>query len=193
MAATLAALIGSGVLSGIGQGISSGITERNRQNEFNKMFDFKKEESVWNRGFQQKMLDQSGMLGMRGQNLSFGANMLSAGMSTGSSLIGNLLSYNHAQDTLNFQKQLNSQRREDLTNEGLPLSYLHLGGLGRSVPNIPMMSQQTFGRSSSNPWGYANSGQNLRTTFGPPPSYRESVNAPNAGLPGFDPSNGFPK
>lgn len=194
--ASIAALIGAQIIGGIGNSISSGLQEQTRRREWESMFGLKQDQFNFQKDSFNQQLNQNRDLTMRQQNMQFGGSLLNTGMSVGSSIIGNLLSYNHAQDTLNYQKQLNNQRREDLTNEGLPLSYLHLGGLQRSIPNIPMMRTQTFGRDVSNPWGYANSGPNLRTTFGPPPSYSEStrsMNSPNAGLPGFDPVNGFPK
>lgn len=193
MAATVAAILGGSIISGIGNGITGSFQERTRQNEWNKMFDFKQDQFDFQKDFSNRQLLQGYDLTSRGQNLNFGGNLLNTGMSVGSSLIGNLLSYNHAQDTLNFQKEMNTQRRSDLQNEGLPLSYLHLGGLQRSVPNIPMMRTQTFGRTVSNPWGYANSGSNLREAFGPPPSYSSTMNLPTAGQTGFDQVSGYPK
>lgn len=144
------------------------------------MFNLREEQFNWQKTFQQNQLNQQNELTTRGQNLNFMGGIMGNTMNVGSSLIGNLLSYNHAQDVLNFQKEQNQQRRDDLTNEGLPLSYLHIGsGLGRSIGgNIPMMRTQGFGRSTSNPWGFANSGQNLRETHGPPPAYTPSARQP---------------
>lgn len=191
--ATIAALIGSQIIGGIGTSISEGLREQQRRQEWNKLFDFNQSKFDFQKDFSNRQLQQNYDLTMRQQNLSAGSSLLNTGMNVGSSIIGNLLSYNHAQDVLDFQKSLNIQRRTDLQNEGLPLSYLHLqGGFQRSVPNIPMMRTQTFGRDVSNPWGFANSGSNLRQTYGPPPSYAE-INSPNAGRPGFDPVSGYPK
>lgn len=179
--ASIAALIGAQVIGGIGNNIASGLQEQRRQQEWNKMFGLKEQESIFSRDFANRQLHQQNDLTMRQQNLSFGGNMLSTGMQVGGSLIGNILSYNHSQDQLNFQKELNQQRRTDLQNEGLPLSYLHLGaggGLGRSIPHIPMERTQTFGRNVSAPWGYTNSGTNLRDTYAPnsaPPSYQQAT------------------
>lgn len=195
--ATIAAIIGSQIIGGIGNGISEGIREQQRRQEWNKMFDFNSNKFNTQMDFQNRQLDMSSSLTQRGQNLNFGGGLLNTGMNVGSSIIGNLLSYNHAQDVLKFQKETHNQRREDLQNEGLPLSYLHLQGSGafnRSIPNIPMMRSQQLGRDVSNPWGFANSGSNLRDTYGPPPAYSEPINSPNTGgRPGFDPGNGFPK
>lgn len=200
--ATVAAIIGAQILGGIGSGITEGLREQQRRNEWNQMYDFNKEKFDFTKNFQNRQLDQQFNLTQRGQNLNFGSSM----MGVGSSIIGNLLSYKHAQDTLSFQREVHqsgldqyNQRRQDIQNEGLPLSYLHLqgsGGFNRSIPNLPMMRTQQLGRSVSNPWGYANSGSNLRQTYGPrdaPPSYNESINSPNAGRPGFDPVSGYPK
>lgn len=195
MAATVAAILGGQIISGIGSGITGAFQERTRQNEWQKLFDFNQDKSNKQFDLQNKQLDLQSLLTTRGQNLNFGSNMLTSGMNVGSSIIGNLLSYNHAQDTLNFQREIHEQRRTDLQNEGLPLSYLHLGGgLQRSIPNIPMMRTQTFGRTVSNPWGFANSGTNLRNTWGPPPSYEQSVvNQPSTTHPAFDSVSGYPK
>lgn len=171
-----AALIGANILSGLGQGIGSAFHERTRQNEFNKMFDFNQDKFNFQKDFNNRQLEQNSFLGLRGQNFGLAGSLINGGMSVGSSLIGNLLSYNHAQDQLNFSKEMYQNQRNDIQKEGLPLSYLHLGGgLQQSMGgNIPMMRTQTYGRSVSNPWGYANSGTNLKQAFGPPPSYQES-------------------
>jgi hypothetical protein len=196
--ATIAALIGANVISGIGGSIADGFREQQRRNEWNQIYDFNKNKFDFQSDFANRQLKQTGDLTSRGQSLNFGSNMLTAGMQTGGSFIGNLLSYKHSQDQLNFQKELNSQRRSDFTNEGLPLSYLHMGGSGfsRSVP-LPMARTQTMGRSTSNPWGFANSGSNLRDTYGPPPTgstvHQTHMNAPNQLHPGFDSTSGFPK
>lgn len=198
MAATALGMVGASILSGLGSGISGALQERTRQNEWNKMFDFQVGKQNFQQDFMNRQLEQQMNLGMRGQNLNFGGSLLNTGMNVGGSIIGNLLSYNHAQDVLNFQRDIHEQRRADIQNEGLPLSYLHLNGAGfqRSVPNIPMMRSQTFGRSVSNPWGYANSGTNLRDTWGPPPSYSAAtgnINSPNTAHPAFDSVSGYPK
>lgn len=177
--ATIAALIGGQIVSGIGNSIADGYREITRRNEWNRMMDFNQDRFDFQKDFSNRQLQQQYDLGMRGQNLSAGLGM----MQVGGSLIGNLLSYTHAQSALNFQKDLNQQRRDDLTREGLPLSYLHLGqGLSRSIGgNIPMQTTQTFGRSQSNPWGFANTGsQNLRDTYGPPPAYSSGPRPPAA-------------
>lgn len=201
--ASIAALIGAQVIGGIGNNIASGLQEQRRRQEWQNLFDFKQNEFNFQKDFQNRQLKQNYDLTSRGQDLNFGSNLLTTGMGVGSSLIGNLLSYKNAQDQLDFQKELNQQRRTDLTNEGLPLSYLHLSGSGafqRSIPNIPMQRTQTFGRNISNPWGFANSGQNARQTFAPrserPPSYEQSVNSqpriwPSSG--GYDPNTGAMK
>lgn len=175
--ATIAALIGANIISGIGSSIAGGLGEQRRRSEWQDMHDFNLDRFNFQKDFQNRQLNQQNELLSRGQNLNFAGNMMQTGMQTGTSLIGNLLSYNHAQDSLNFQKELNSQRRSDLENEGLPLSYLHIGGAAqRSVGAIPPMRQtQIFGRNLSNPWGFANSGTNLRETYGPrPPTYDQS-------------------
>lgn len=182
--ASIAALIGAQVVGSIGQGIAGGLLEQRRQNEFDKNFDLRKNMFDFQSNFMNRQLEQQFGLQSRGQNLNFLGGLTTSGMQVGSSLIGNLLNYNHAQDQLNFQKDLNSQRRTDLTNEGIPLSYLHLsnGGanlLSRSMGgNIPMNVSAGLGRSEGNPWGFANSGPNLGETFGreaPPPYSAQPV------------------
>lgn len=179
MAGTIAALIGGQILGGIGNSIAEGYREHQRRNEWNQVMDFNQQRFDFNKDFSNRQLQQQGDLLNRGQNIQAGLGA----MQVGGSLIGNLLSYNHAQSALNFQKDLNQQWRNDLTQEGLPLSYMHLGqGLSRSIGgNIPMRNAQTFGRSTSNPWGFSNTGsQNLRETYGPPPAYSSGPRPPMA-------------
>lgn len=199
--ATVAAIIGANILGGIGSGITEGLKNQQRRQEWNQMYDFNRDKFNFQKDFQNRSLEQQFNLNQRGQNFNLAGGLINTGMNVGSSIIGNLLSYNHAQDTLNFQRNIHNQRRQDIQNEGLPLSYLHLQGSGafnRSIPNLPMMRTQQLGRSVSNPWGFANSGSNLRETYGPrntaPPTYSEAMNAPNTGgRPGFDPVSGYPK
>lgn len=166
--AAIAGLIGAQVIGGIGNNIAEGLKEQRRRSEWESLMNFQKDKFSFEKDFSNRQLEQQGGLTIRGQN--FG--MVGSAMNVGSSIVGNLLSYKNAQDQLQFQRDLNSERRSDLQREGLPLSYLHLGGGGgfqRSIPNIPMQRTQSFGRSVSNPWGYANSGSNLRETYGSRP------------------------
>lgn len=171
--ATLAALIGGNLLAGIGGGIVEGFREQRRQKEWEQGFGLRERQQTFHENSTNRQLDLLG----RGQNLNFYGGLASTGMNVGSSLIGNLLSYNHSSNLLDYQKQLNSQRREDLTNDGIPLSYLHLGGAGARLPNLPMQGVQTLGRNVVNTMNFANSsGQPLSNTFGPPPSYSDVFN-----------------
>lgn len=192
--AAIAGLIGAQVVGGIGNNIAEGLREQQRRNEWNKMFDLQNNKFMFEKDFSNRQLNQNNELTRRGQDLNFGSHLMGSAMNVGSSLFGNLLSYKNAQDQLNFSKELNQQRRSDLQNEGVPLSYLHVGGsLQRSMGGgIPMQRTQTFGRDTSNPWGFANSGPNLRQTYtnDPPPTYSQSQS--NANRPGFD-QNGWPK
>jgi len=190
--ASIAALIGAQVVGGIGQGIASGLQEQTRRNEWNKTFGLHQDQFNFQKDYLTRGQQQNYDLTHRGQSLNFSGNILGHGLSAGGSLIGSILNYKTSQDQLGYSRELNNQRRSDLQNEGLPLSYLHLGGAQRSLPQLPMQRTQTFGRNVSAPWGYANSGSNLRDTYGPPPAYSPG-NFPTTQTPGFDPVNGFPK
>lgn len=194
--ASIAALIGAQVVGGIGQGIASGLQEQNRRREFDRTFGLHQDQFNFQKDYLSRQLDQNYGLQYRGQNLNFTGNILGHGLSAGGSLIGSFLNYQTSQNNLNYARELNTQRRSDLTNEGVPLSYLHLGGgMSRSLPQLPMQRTQTFGRNVSSPWGFANSGPNLRETYGAPPSYQQatSSNSPTTERPGFDPVSGYPK
>lgn len=174
--ASIAALIGAQVVGGIGQGIAGGLLEQRRRHEFDQNFDFKNRQFDWQKDFQNQQLKQQFDLTNRGQNLNFLGGLTSSGFSAGSSLLGSILNYTHAQDQLNYQKELNTQRRADLTNEGLPLSFLHIGGgISRSMLNTS--NDATLGRSTNSSFRFADSGPNLNRTFNNPnpPSYAQAT------------------
>lgn len=162
--AVTAAILGGNLLSGLGQGLVSSFQENRRQQEWNQMFGLKEQQFEWQKEHQSKQLG----LQERGQNLNAATGIGIAGLQAGGGLIGNLLSYKHNQDQLDYQKQLNQQRRDDLTADGLPMSYLHLsGGNMRSLPSAPQVRGQSLGRSTESILRPMNQGgQPLSQTFG---------------------------
>lgn len=175
----LAAIIGANVIGGIGSGVASGLIEGRRQHEFDQNFNFRNRQFDFQADFANRQLKQQNDIQTRGQSLSFLGGLTTSGFQAGSSLIGNILNYSHGQDQLNFAKEQNQQRRDDLTAEGIPLSYLHVGSsLQRSIGSLlPMNRQAGLARSEGNPWGFANSGPNLRETYqGTPPPYSPRQN-----------------
>lgn len=163
MAVTTAALLGGNILAGLGQGLIGSYQENRRQQEWNQMFGLKEQQFQWQKEHQGKQLG----LQERGQNLNAATSIGVAGMQAGGSLIGNILSYKHSQDQLDYQKQLNQQKRDDLTADGLPMSYLHLSGNMRSLPSAPSVRGQSLGRSTESILRPMNQGgQPLSQTFG---------------------------
>lgn len=159
--ATIAAILAGNLISGIGQGVVGAFQEQTRQNEWNKNYKFKEDQFKWQKEYQQQQLG----LQSRGQDMNLMSQFGTSGIQAGGNLIGSLLQYKTAQDQLGWQQELNSQKRQDLTNDGLPMSYLHVGGT-RGIPNIPMVMNQGFGRSTTNTMQFANQGnQPMSQTF----------------------------
>lgn len=170
MAAT--ALIATGLIGGAAQGLMGGLMQRQGQENWEKSYNMKFQQMENQFILGTRQLD----LTARGQDISMMSTLGSSGISGASGIIGALInSYTTSRnlDTqLDYMSSLNTQRRNDLQNDGLPLSYLHLGGNTPGLIPPPMRVEQTMGRSVSNYTGFANSGGSTYSQkFGPPPPY----------------------
>lgn len=168
--ATIAAILGGSIISGIGSGIVDSYRENQRQREWNKNYEFDQAKFDWLKDYQQQNL----AITSRGQNLNFMQGLGQAGIGAASGLASSFLNYQSQSNQLDYQKQLNSQRRADLEKDGLPMSYLHLNG---GLASAPRVFTQGFGRSVNPTNSFMNQGgQPYNQTFGSPapPPYSAS-------------------
>lgn len=169
-------LIGANIIGSIGGGIAEGLREKNRRDEWKSVYDLNHQKMENDFTLGQRNLD----LQQQRNDYSLYGGLAQSAIGAGSGIIGGLFGLAQQSRQHEFQQGLINQQRTDLTNDGLPLSYLHLGGRGMNM-NLqgPALSRtQTVGRSVSQPIGFANSGGlSYREQFGPPPPYSPPLRA----------------
>lgn len=179
--ATIAALIGGNILSGLGQGIIGGMQERRRQQEWDQTFGLKQDQFNYQKQYDNRSLG----LTERGQTLNLMGGLAGNAMSAGSGLFGSLLNYQTQSNRLDWDKQLKQQQRTDLEKDGIPLSYLHLGGAGAKLPSLPGTEVQGLGRSTENTFRpMHHGGQPINQTFGARPQSPVNLDATTPAAPG---------